>query len=76
MIEAPQSFVVATECQKVAEQNGYRRAMGEADGWARYGSTTAHGTIHLAAAGPQGPWLLALDHVGVIEELGVARQSG
>jgi hypothetical protein len=71
MIEAPQSFVVATECQKVAEQNGYRRAMGEANGWARYGSTTAHGTIHLAAAGPQGPWFLALDHAGVVEELGL-----
>ena len=27
------------------------------------------GTIHLAAAGPQGPWYLALDHGGVIEEL-------
>lgn len=72
MIEAPQSFVVATECQKVAEQNGYRRAMGEDGGWARYGSTTAHGTIHLAAAGQQGPWFVALDHAGVIEELGVS----
>ncbi len=72
MIEEPQSFVVATECQKVAEQNGYRRAMGQTDGWARYGSTTARGTIHLAAAGPQGPWFLALDHAGVIEELGLS----
>ena len=40
-IETPQSFVVSQECQNVAWQNGYRRAMGEADGWARYGSTTA-----------------------------------
>ena len=40
-------------------------------GWARYGSTTAHGTIRLAAAGQQGPWFLALDHAGVIEELGL-----
>lgn len=71
MIEAPQSFIVATECQKVAEQNGYRRAMGETDGWAHYGSTTVYGTIQLAAAGPQGPWFLALDHAGVIEELGL-----
>jgi hypothetical protein len=32
MIESPQSFVVSQECQKVAWQNGYRRALGEADG--------------------------------------------
>ena len=71
MIEAPQSFVVATECQKVAEQNGFRRALGEAAGWASYGSTTARGTIFLAASGPNGPWFLALDHRGVVEELGL-----
>ena len=71
MIEVPQSFVIATECQKVAEQNGYRRAMGQADGWARYASTTAKGTVWFAAAGSGGPWFLALDHAGVIEELGL-----
>ena len=69
MIEAPQGFVVAEECQKVAWQNGFRRAMGEDSGWARYGSTTAKGTIRLGAAGSQGPWFLALDHAGVVEEL-------
>lgn len=69
MIESPQSFVVSTECSKAAEQHGFRRRLGETDGWAAFGSTTAHGTIHLAAAGSQGPWYLALDHVGVIEEL-------
>ena len=69
MIEVPQGFVVSEECQKAASQNGYRRALGEDAGWARYGSTTAKGTIHLAAAGPTGPWFLALDHPGVIEEL-------
>ena len=68
-IEAPQSFVVSQECQKVAWQNGYRRAMGEAGGWARYGSTTAKGTIWLAAGGHEGPWFLALDHGGIPEEL-------
>jgi len=71
MIETPQSFVVSTECQKVAEQNGFRRFLGEGGGWAGYGSTTAHGTIFLAAAGPQGPWFLALDHRGVVDELGL-----
>lgn len=71
MIQTPQSFVVSTECQKVAEQNGFRRFLGEAGGWACYGSTTAHGTIFLAAVGPQGPWFLALDHRGIIDELGL-----
>lgn len=71
MIESPQSFIVSTECSKAAEQHGFRRRLGETDGWAAFGSTTAHGTIHLAAAGPQGPWYLALDHAGVIEELGL-----
>jgi hypothetical protein len=69
MILAPQNFVVAEECQKVAWQNGYRRALGETDGWARYGSTTAKGTVWFAAAGPDGPWFLALDHDGIVEEL-------
>ena len=40
-IETPQRFVVLQECQKVAWQNGYRRALGEADGWSRYRSTPA-----------------------------------
>ena len=69
MIEAPQSFIVAEECQKVAWQNGYRRPLGEADGWARYGSTTAKGTVWFAAAGHEGPWFLALDHGGIVEDL-------
>lgn len=50
-------------------QHGYRRLLGENAGWAGFGSTTAKGTIHLAAAGPSGPWYLAIDHAGVVEEL-------
>lgn len=69
-IEVPQNFVVSQECQKVAWQNGFRRAMGEVDGWARFCSTTARGTIWLAAAGHEGPWIVAVDHGGIIEELG------
>ncbi len=71
MIESPQSFVVVEECRKAASQNGYRRELGEHEGWAHYGSTTARGTIYLAATGPNGPWHLALDHPGVVEELGL-----
>lgn len=69
MIKAPQSFVVREECEKATWQNGFRRKLGEEDGWAAFGSTTAPGTIYLAAAGSQGPWFMALDHAGVIEEL-------
>lgn len=68
-IESPQSFVVREECQKAASQNGFRRILGEKTGWAAFGSTTARGTVYLAAMGPSGPWCLALDHLGVIREL-------
>ncbi|MFN3293917.1 MAG: HNH endonuclease [Gemmobacter sp.] len=68
-IEAPQGFVVAEECRKAAWQNGFRRDLGAENGWARFGSTTAKGTIWLAAGGHAGPWFFALDHPGVVEEL-------
>lgn len=71
MIESPQSFIVSTECQKAAEQNGFRRKLGATEGWAAFVSTTAQGKIHLAASGAQGPWFLALEHSGIIEELGL-----
>lgn len=71
MIEAPQPFVIRQECDKVAFQNGFRRKLGECGGWAGFSSTTVPGTIHLAAAGAQGPWFLALDHAGVVEELDI-----
>jgi hypothetical protein len=67
----PQSFVVREECEKAAFQNGFRRRLGEQDGWAEFASTTAHGNINLAASGVGGPWFLALDHAGVIAELGL-----
>lgn len=72
MIESPQSFVVSTECSKAAEQNGFRRRLSETDGWAAFQSTTAQGTIWLAAEGASGPWYLALGHAGVIAEAGLA----
>lgn len=68
-VESPQSFVVREECEKAAWQNGFRRPLGEQGGWARFGSTTAQGTIWLAAVGVQGPWFLGLDHPGVEDEL-------
>jgi hypothetical protein len=69
MIQAPQSFIVREECAKAAWEHGFRRPLGEQDGWAAFASTTVPGTIHLAASGPRGPWWLGLDHPGVIEAL-------
>jgi hypothetical protein len=68
--QAPQSFVIAEECRKAAWQNGYRRPTGEVDGWAGFQSTTAKGAIFLTAGSISGPWYLALDHAGVVTELG------
>lgn len=70
MIEAPQSFVTRQECDKASSQNGFRRELGEEHGWRRYGSTTAQGSIWLAHD-DAGSWLLALEHGGVVAELGV-----
>lgn len=69
MIQSPQPFGIQQECDKATWQNGFRSKLGEADGWAAFTSTTVPGTVHLAAAGANGPWFLALDHPGVIEEL-------
>lgn len=67
-VETPQSFVTRQECDKIAFQNGFRRTHGEGDGWRRYGSTTAQGSIWLASAG-SGGWLLAIDHGGLLAEI-------
>lgn len=71
MIAAPQPFIVREECEKAAFQNGFRRVLGENEGWAAFASTTARGVVYLAAAGARGPWFLALEHAGVIAELGL-----
>ncbi|MFQ5534952.1 MAG: HNH endonuclease [Sphingomonadales bacterium] len=70
MIQSPQPFVTRQECDKVAFQNGFRRDMGEGEGWRRYGSTTAQGSIWLASDGGN-VWFLALDHAGVPAEIGL-----
>lgn len=67
--EAPQGYVVATECKKAAFDNGYRRSLVNDSGWSTFGSTTAKGDIALGGAGPHGPWFMALDHAGVVAEL-------
>jgi hypothetical protein len=68
--ENPPGFVVRTEAQKAAWDNGFRLERGlESGGWLRYGSTTAKGEIWIAGVPPRGPWLLSIDHPGVATEL-------
>jgi hypothetical protein len=69
MIAPTQACVVREECQKAASQYGFRRVVGESDGWAAFESTPAPGTIWLAAESAHGPWCLGLDHPGVAAEL-------
>jgi hypothetical protein len=68
-VENPPGFVVRTEAQKAASDNGYRHERGIEGGWLRYASTTAPGSIWIAGVSDHGPWLLSLDHSGVAAEL-------
>lgn len=67
--ENPPGFVVRTEAQKVAFDNGFRLERGLEGGWVRYGSTTACGDVWIAGASPRGPWFLSVSHPGVAAEL-------
>jgi hypothetical protein len=68
--EDPPGFVVRTEAQKAAWDNGFRvERRVESGGWLHYGSTTARGEIWIAGMPPRGPWLLSIDHPGVAAEL-------
>ena len=69
ILTSPQPFIIREECAKAAWQHGFRRVLGETEGWAAFESTTAQGTIWLAAESSQGPWFLSLDHPGVMAEL-------
>jgi hypothetical protein len=73
--ENPPGFVVRTEAQKAAGDNGYRLEHGVEGGWLHYASTTAPGSIWIAGASGRGPWLLSLDHSGVAAEIGALPPS-
>ena len=70
--EDPPGFVVRTEAQKAAADNGFRLPRGVEGGWLCFGSTTAQCDIWIAGASPSGPWLLALDRTEVAAEIGAA----
>jgi hypothetical protein len=68
--EDPPGFVVRTEAQKAAWDNGFRLERGvELGSWLHYASTTARGEIWIAGMSAHGPWLLSVDHPGVVAEL-------
>ncbi|QNL18857.1 HNH endonuclease [Hyphobacterium sp. CCMP332] len=71
MTSASLGFVVRTELNKAATANGFRVTDGEADGWLKFKSSSASGTLFLTGAGDQGPWYVGLDHAGVVPELEV-----
>jgi hypothetical protein len=71
IVENPPSFIVRTEAQKAAWDNGYRLERGIDGGWLHYASTTAPGSIWIAGVSEVGPWLVSLDHSGVAAEVGV-----
>jgi HNH endonuclease len=74
--EDPPGFVVRTEAQKAAWDNGFRLDRGvESGGWLGYGSTTAKGEIWIAGVPPRGPWLLSINHSGVAAELATMPRS-
>src|ERR1700730_17388855 len=70
--ENPPCFVVRTEAQKAAWDNGYRHERGVENGWLHYASTTAPGSIWIAGVSEHGPWLLSIDHSGVAAEIGTS----
>src|SRR6476620_3260342 len=75
MIQNPPGFVVRTEAQKAAWENGYRLERGIEGGWLQYVSTTARGAIWIAGVSGNGPWFLSIDHSGVATEIGALPAS-
>jgi hypothetical protein len=69
--EDPPGFVVRTEAQKAAWDNGYRLERGMEGGWLHYASTTAPGGVWIGGASLHGPWLLSIEHSGVAAEISV-----
>jgi hypothetical protein len=67
--EVPPGFVVRTEAQKAAANNGFRLELGIEGGWLRFASTTAQVAVWIAGASKKGPWLLSVDRPEVSAEL-------
>ena len=63
--------LIASEADKAAGDNGFRDKRPSQGAWHVFGSLTAGGTLWLSAPSPAGPWTIAIDHAGVIAELGI-----
>jgi HNH endonuclease len=74
-LETPPGFVVRTEAQKAAWDNGFRLDRGVEGSWLHYASTTAPGSVWVAGTSQPGAWLLSIDHPGVIAEVGAMAAS-
>ena len=70
MLQTPPGFIARTELRQAAWDNGYRVAHENDGAWLSYASTTAHGQLWLAAEGDRGPWWVAIEHPGVLADLG------
>jgi hypothetical protein len=68
--EDPPGFIVRTEAQKAASNNGFRLERGVENGWLRFESTTAQVGIWIAGESKNGPWLLSVDRPEVSAEIG------
>ena len=71
-VEDPPGFVVRTEAQKAAWDNGYRLERGLEGGWLHYASTTAPGTVWIAGANAHA----LLSQVRVIDTKRLVRKIG
>jgi HNH endonuclease len=67
--QSPQGYIIATECNKAAFDNGWRVEQGEVDGWLIRTSATAPGRVALTGEGGNGPWALAVEHGAVVNTL-------
>ncbi len=65
------AILIAAEADKAAGDNGFRDKKPAQGPWHVFGSLTASGTLWLSAPSPAGPWTIAIDHAGVVAELGV-----
>lgn len=74
-LQAPLSFVIRTELQKAAFDNGFRIDLGANSGWLHYRSTTAQGDIWLSAASKEGPWFVAVGLAPIAAELGLSPET-
>ena len=72
MPPSPQPFTVRLELEMAADAHGYRLKRNEANGWRRFDSVTAPGSIHLAATNDLEACYLAVEHRGVISEIAFA----